>query len=64
MKSDPELRSIPTVILTTSDAESDRARAYRSHANSYFVKPVSYEKFGALVSELSTYWGGWDKGAR
>jgi CheY-like chemotaxis protein len=64
MKTDSELRSLPVVVLTTSDAESDRARAYHNHANSYFVKPVSYEKFGALVEELSIYWGGWDKGAR
>ena len=64
MKKDPELRTIPVVVLTTSDAEADRARAYHSHANSYFVKPVSFEKFEGLVNELSTYWGGWDKGAR
>lgn len=63
MKSDGDLRTIPVVVLTTSDAETDRARAYHSHANSYFVKPVSYERFEELVNELSIYWGGWDKGA-
>lgn len=62
MKGDPTLRTIPVVVLTTSDAEVDRARAYHAHANSYLVKPLSYEKFEALVEELGTYWGEWNRG--
>ncbi len=64
VKKDPLLRKIPIVVLTTSTAEVDRAKAYHAHANSYLVKPVSYENFEALVEELSVYWGVWDQGPR
>ena len=45
IKNDPDLMKIPVVVMTTSDAESDRAKAYQHHANSYVVKPVDFEKF-------------------
>jgi CheY-like chemotaxis protein len=61
VKQDETLRMIPVVVLTTSDAETDMARAYHRHANSYVVKPVSFEGFSAMVHELSNYWGGWNK---
>jgi DNA-binding response OmpR family regulator len=48
------------VVLTTSDAESDRVRAYRHHANSYLVKPVDFPKFEAMVHELGEYWARWN----
>ena len=60
VKEDPALRDIPVVILTTSDAETDRARAYLHHANSYLVKPVDFEKFRQMVQELCLYWGIWN----
>ena len=60
MKADEELRLIPVVILTSSADESDRARAYRHHANSYVVKPLNFERFKQMVEELNDYWGGWD----
>jgi CheY-like chemotaxis protein len=59
IKNDPELLSIPVVVLTTSDAESDRLRAYKLHANSYVVKPVNFARFRQMVTDLSLYWGIW-----
>jgi CheY-like chemotaxis protein len=61
IKADPELKRIPVVVMTTSDAESDRARAYENHANSYVVKPVNFERFRQLVNDVSLYWGVWNE---
>lgn len=61
IKSDPDLRLIPVVVLTTSDAEEDRREAYERYANSYLVKPVSYDKFEAMIQRLSDYWGRWNR---
>lgn len=61
VKADPELRSIPIVVLTTSAAERDRESAYRLHANSYLVNPVDFEQFRKLVTDLGFYWGVWNK---
>lgn len=60
IKEDNALSQIPVVIMTTSDAESDRARAYQYHANSYLVKPIDFEKFRQMVKDLSMYWGEWN----
>ncbi len=61
IKADLTLHTIPVVVMTTSDAESDRERAYEHNANSYVVKPVDFDKFRQLVSELSLYWGVWNE---
>lgn len=61
VKADPELCAIPTVILTTSEAEGDMARAYAHHANSYLVKPGDFERFVALVTEIEGYWLDWNR---
>ena len=63
LKEDKNLRSIPVVVLTTSDAESDRSMAYLRYANSYLVKPVDFEMFRTLIRDLSTYWGKWNRRA-
>lgn len=63
IKTDSELKKIPVVVMTTSDAESDRAKAYEHHANSYVVKPVDFEKFRQLVNDLCLYWGVWNEPA-
>jgi CheY-like chemotaxis protein len=52
------------VVLTTSDAESDRERAYEHHANSYIVKPVNFARFRQMVNDLSLYWGVWSSPPR
>lgn len=60
IKNSDDLRSIPVVILTTSEAERDIARAYLNHANSYLVKPVGFEEFSKLMEDLGFYWLGWN----
>jgi len=60
IKEDQVLKSIPVVILTTSEAERDVARAYYNHANSYLVKPLGYEEFRKLMEDLGFYWLGWN----
>lgn len=56
-----ELDRIPVVILTTSGAEMDVARAYDAHVNSYLVKPVDFEKFSQLMNDLGFYWLAWNR---
>lgn len=60
IKKDPKFKSIPTVVLTTSDAENDRKRAYEFHANSYLIKPMSFESFSNMIQDLSRYWALWN----
>jgi CheY-like chemotaxis protein len=60
IKGSEELRRIPVVVLTTSEAERDVARAYNNHANSYLVKPVGFEQFSKLMEDLGFYWLGWN----
>lgn len=60
IKQDEELKIIPVVVLTTSEAEKDIARAYDNHANSYLVKPVGFEEFTQLMDDLGFYWLGWN----
>ena len=63
IKGNPRLASLPVVVLTTSDAEADRLRAYELHANSYLVKPVDFERLRQMVADLSLYWGLWNRPA-
>jgi len=60
IKESAELCVIPVVVLTTSEAERDVARAYNNHANSFLVKPVGYEEFTGLMQDLGFYWLGWN----
>jgi len=60
LKESDELRDIPVVVLTTSDGESDVAKAYLNHTNSYVVKPVDYQKFRDLMNDLGFYWMSWN----
>lgn len=60
IKESDELKAIPVVILTTSEAEKDVAKAYYNHANSYLVKPVGFEEFKKLMDDLGFYWLGWN----
>jgi CheY-like chemotaxis protein len=56
IKADEELRFIPVVILTTSDAESDVAESYKLQANGFVAKPVDMKEFKELIRSLTNYW--------
>jgi len=56
IKADPHLRSIPVVIVTSSQAEEDILRSYNTHANCYVTKPVDLEKFVAVVRAIEEFW--------
>lgn len=55
------LKYIPTVILTTSEADVDISRAYDYNVNSYLVKPLDYDKFSNLIEAFGFYWVVWNK---
>lgn len=61
IKADESLHSIPVVVVTTSEAENDRQRAYELQANSYVMKPIDFEQFRRMVRDLSLYWGVWNQ---
>lgn len=56
IKDDPKLRSIPVVVLTTSQAESDVLRSYELHANCYISKPVGLENFIRVIQSIEGFW--------
>lgn len=56
IKSDPELRRIPVVILTTSQAETDIMSTYDNHANCYITKPVELEQFVEVARSIEGFW--------
>jgi two-component system, response regulator len=56
IKGTPELKRLPVIILTSSKEEGDRALSYDNGANSYLVKPVSFEGFLDVVRQLEDYW--------
>ena len=56
IRGDESLKTIPTVILTTSDAEIDINQSYSLHANSYLSKPVQLEAFEELVKSINEFW--------
>ena len=61
IKQDETLRNIPVVVLTTSEAETDIAKAYTHHVNSYVVKPVDFNSFTKLMRDLGLYWLCWNR---
>lgn len=56
IKADPRLKSIPVVILTTSEAEQDIVESYNQHANCYIVKPVDLDQFIGVVKTIEGFW--------
>ena len=56
IKADPELASIPVLMLTTSQAEDDVRNAYARHANGYVVKPVGFENFLDAIRAFEHFW--------
>ena len=61
IKTEESLRKIPVVILTSSEAERDVAKAYNNYVNSYLVKPLDFDKFTAMMKELGFYRLAWNK---
>jgi len=56
IKEDKDLKSIPIIVLTSSDRTVDIGRAYKAGANSYIVKPVNFDKFIKSILEVKNYW--------
>jgi len=56
IKEDADLKTIPTVILTTSDAEVDIVKSYQLQANCYLTKPVQLDAFENLVKSINDFW--------
>jgi chemotaxis family two-component system response regulator Rcp1 len=56
IKADDDLHTIPTVILTTSDADADILKSYELNANAYLKKPVTLEAFESLVRSINDFW--------
>ena len=56
IKADPELATIPVVMLTTSQADDDVLGAYSHHASGYVVKPVAFEGFLSAIRAFEDFW--------
>lgn len=57
IKNDPDLRRIPVVVLTTSQAEPDIMRSYDLHANCFVAKPVDLDSFISVIKSIANFWG-------
>jgi two-component system response regulator len=55
LKADPDLRTIPVVVLTTSQAEQDILRSYQLHTNAYIVKPIDADQFSAAIGQIDGF---------
>jgi chemotaxis family two-component system response regulator Rcp1 len=56
IKGDDDLKTLPTIILTTSDAEADISKSYQLQANCYLNKPVRFDAFESLVKSINDFW--------
>lgn len=56
IKEDPDLKSIPVVILTVSSSEEDILKSYNLHANSYVTKPLDLDEFASVVKGIEEFW--------
>jgi len=56
VKTDPELRQIPVVVLTTSKEERDKVESFQLSAAGYIIKPTDYRKFVDVIRTLDLYW--------
>jgi CheY-like chemotaxis protein len=55
IKTDPDLRTIPVVVLTTSEAEEDILRSYSLYANAYVSKPVDFNRFIEVIRQIDDF---------
>lgn len=56
VKNDPDLKTIPIVVMTTSTADEDILKCYQLNANCYITKPVSIEQFAKVVGTIEDFW--------
>lgn len=56
VKADSGLSAIPVVVLTTSAADEDIAYSYRTHANTYIIKPVNLDRLFEVIGSIGSYW--------
>lgn len=56
LKSDPELRQIPVIVLTASRRESDVAKSYERHANAHVAKPNDFREYEELAQGIASFW--------
>ena len=56
IKQDPDLKRIPVVVITSSQAEKDIIESYNNHANCYLIKPIGLEEFTGLVRSVEEFW--------
>jgi CheY-like chemotaxis protein len=56
IKSDKELKRIPVIVLTSSDAESDICKSYDLHANCFITKPIIFEDFIRIITSIENFW--------
>jgi chemotaxis family two-component system response regulator Rcp1 len=56
IKEDPDLKSIPVVVMTTSNAEDDIRKTYNLHVNCYVTKPVELDHFMKVIKSLEDFW--------
>lgn len=56
IKNNPDLRRIPTIVLTSSDLEKDIVDAYNAYVNAYIVKPVNFHNFMNVVKKIEDFW--------
>ena len=61
VKTAPDLRKIPVVVLTSSAAEPDVSGAYAAHVNSYLVKPLDSDRLERMLQDVGRYWLGWNR---
>ncbi len=56
IKKDPDLKRIPVIVLTTSDAQTDIIKMYDNHANCYITKPVDFGQFINVIKSIEDFW--------
>ncbi len=56
VKEDPQLKVIPVVIITSSEAETDILKAYEAHANCFISKPIDFEGFTSVIRSIENFW--------
>ena len=61
IRRDPDLRTLPVVVLTTSSDPEDVRAAYDGAVNSYLIKPLDFSEFRSLAASIGEYWGSWNE---